>query len=244
MSKQEHTEKCNRCESDLFDHFCSKCGHPKKLKRIDGQYILSELISIFDFEKGIFFTIRELLLRPGLTVKKFIFDDREQLVKPVLFIIICSLIYTIIQNWLQFEDGYVAFSLGQDSATETISQLISENYGYANIIIATFIALWIKLFFRKYNYSYFEILILVSFVMAVGMLIFSFFGIIDSLVDLKVADKGYLIGILYVSWGIGQFFDKGKIANYLKGFLSYMLGVFLFMVVAMIVGLLIDLMNK
>ena len=244
MSEQNPIEKCSQCESELFDQFCSSCGHPRKPNKINGQYILSELRGILDFEKGIFFTIKELLLRPGENVEKFIQEDRNRLVKPVVFIIICSLVYTVIQNVFHFEDGYVGFSIGQDSAAETISQLISENYGYANIIIATLVAFWIKLFFKKYNYNYFEILILVSYVMGVGMLIFSFFGIIDSLVELKVADKGYLIGVLYVSWGIGQFFDKGKIPGYLKGFASYMIGMSSFMVAAMLLGLLIDLMNK
>ncbi|PCJ50579.1 MAG: hypothetical protein COA74_02025 [Gammaproteobacteria bacterium] len=244
MLEQKQVEKCNHCGSELFDKFCSNCGYPKEPNRINGRYILSELRSIIDFEKGIFYTIKELLLRPGSSVQKFISGDRNRLVKPVLFIVICSLVYTIILNLFQFEDGYVAFSLEKDSAAETIFQLITENYGYANIIIVAFVAFWIKLFFRKHNYNYFEILILVSFLMGVGMLIFSFFGIIDSWVDLEVADKGYLLGILYVSWGIGQFFDKGKIASYLKALVSYMLGMFFFMLGAMFIGLLIDVVNK
>ena len=244
MSEPSKVEKCNLCGSELLDQSSSSCWLPRKPNRIDRKYILSELRSILDFEKGIFFTIKELLLRPGENVEKFINEDRNRLVKPILFIIVCSLIYTMIQNFFQFEDGYVGFSIGQGSSTETISQLISENYGYANIAMTAFIALWIRLFFRKYHYNYFEILILLSFVMGVGMLIFSFFGIIDSWVDLEVADKGYLIGVLYVSWGIGQFFDKGKIASHLKGFVSYMLGMATFIMAAMFLGLLIDFMSK
>ncbi len=220
MSKQKHVEKCSQCESDLFDQYCSNCGHPRKPKKIDGQYISGELRSILNFDRGIFFTVKELLLRPGISVRKFILDDRERLVKPVVFVIICSLVYTIAQHVFQFEDGYVGFSLGKDSATESISNWISENYGYANVLIALFIAFWIKFFFRKYSHNYFEILVLLSFVMGVGMLIFSFFGMVDSFVISEVIDKGFLVGVLYISWGIGQFFDRSKKINYLKAFLS------------------------
>lgn len=53
------------------------------------------------------------------------------------------------------------------------------NYGYASIIMAVFIAFWIKVFFRKYQHNFFEILILLSFLMGVGMLLFSLFGLFE-----------------------------------------------------------------
>lgn len=171
-------------------------------------------------------------------------EDRERLVKPVVFIIVCSLIYTLFQQTLGFEDGYIAFSFEEGTATTSIFDWISKNYGYTNILMAVFIAMWIKIFFRRYGYNFFEILILLCFVMGVGMLIFSFFGILDTFIHLKIIDKSFLLGIVYISWGIARFFDKRKIMNYLKGFLSYMLGMVTFTFVAMLLGVLIDLLHK
>ena len=37
--------------------------------------MLSELASIFNFNKGFLFTIKELLLRPGLNIQKFILEE-------------------------------------------------------------------------------------------------------------------------------------------------------------------------
>ena len=71
------------------------------LPRIDGKYIWNEISSVLNFEKGLFYTIRELLIRPGETVREFIQKDRNRLVKPIIFIIICSFIYTIIQQILK-----------------------------------------------------------------------------------------------------------------------------------------------
>ena len=103
-----------------------------------------------------------------------------------------------------------------------------------------FIAFWIKIFFGKYNYNFYEILILLCFLMGIGMLLFAFFGIADSLIDLKIIDKGYLIGIIYILWGITQFFDKKKLMNYPKAIVSYFLGMVTFMIGIFILGTLID----
>ena len=159
MSKQEYKEKCKSCNNELFGQFCSICGQPQKLKRINHQYILSEIGSELNFNKGILFTIREVLLRPGLSVKIFIHEDRNRLVKPIVFLIICSLLYTIIQQTFNFEDGYVNLNFDdwKNSTIGNIFYWISNNYGYANILMATFIAFWIKILFKKHEYNYYEI---------------------------------------------------------------------------------------
>lgn len=210
------------------------------LPRIDGKYIWNEISSVLNFEKGLFYTIRELLIKPGETVREFIQKDRNRLVKPIIFIIICSFIYTIIQQIFNFEDGYVGYSFSEESTINSLFNWISKNYGYSNILMGIFIAFWIKIFFGKYNYNFYEILILLCFLMGIGMLLFAFFGIADSLIDLKIIDKGYLIGIIYILWGITQFFDKKKLINYTKAIVSYFLGMVTFMIGIFILGTLID----
>ena len=231
---------CLNCTNKHEENFCPNCGSPKKIKRIDKQYIIDEVGSILNFDKGIFYTTKELLLRPGKTVKEFILNDRNRLVKPIVFIIICSLIYTIAQQIFQFEDGYVNYSFDENSTSTIIFDWISSNYGYSNFLISVFIALWIKLFFRKYKYNFFEILILLCFVVGIGMLFFAFFGMIDSFTELRIVDKGFLIGIIYIIWAIAQFFDGKKVVNYIKAFFSYFFGIMTFSLLVILIGFLID----
>ena len=237
---------CKNCNTEIDQKFCPNCGQPAELNRIDGKYILSEIGSVLNFDKGILFTIRELLLRPGQSIRKFILDDRNRLVKPIAFIIISSLIYTISQQLMHFKDGYIKYSFGDEkSAMLSIFKWIATNYGYTNILMAFFIAFWIKIFFKKYTYNFFEILILLFFLMGIGMLALAFFGILSSIVGFDFIDNGgVIIVFLYISWGIGQFFGKNVIANSLKGLLSYVLGMFSFTLIALVIGALIDIMNK
>ncbi|WP_296705703.1 DUF3667 domain-containing protein [Algoriphagus sp.] len=240
MQDQKSEAYCKKCETKLSGSYCFNCGAPIQLNRIDRKYVFNEIGSVLNFDKGILYTIKELLLRPGKTVQEFILEDRNRIVKPIVFIIICSLIYTLFQRLLHFEDGYVNYSEGDTSTSSLIFEWVSNNYGYANIIMALFIALWIKIFFKKYGYNYFEILILLCFTMGMGMLFFSVFGIIDSMVEMTIIDKGFLLGIFYIAWAIGQFFDKKKFFNYIKAFIAYMLGFITFTIGVLLIGFLID----
>ena len=223
---------------------CTYCGRTQKLKRIDGKYILTEIGSVLNFEKGILYTIRELVLRPGKNIKQFIKEDRNRLVKPVIFVIVCSLLYNIAQQLLHFEDGYINFSGPADSTAAKIFEWVQQNSGNANLIMALFIGFWIKLLFRKYNYNYFEILILLCFIMGIGMLFYTVFGIIEGLFGIKVLIVGGVLSFVYVSWAIGLFFDKRKIINYFKALLSYVLGMISFSLSAVGLGFLIDMILK
>ena len=236
-------ELCKHCKAEVTQKYCGNCGTAIELKRINGQYILKEISSVLNFDKGILYTIRELLLRPGKNIQTFIHQDRGRLVKPIIFIIITSLIYTLAQQFFQFEDGYVNAGGFEESASTRIFGWIQSNYGYANILMAIFIAAWIKVFFRNYVYNFFEILILLCFVMGIGMLIYTVFGIIESTTKMKVLHIGGLIGLIYTSWAIGQFFGRNKKTNYLKGFLSYLLGMLSFFLGAIFLGMGIDLMQ-
>lgn len=234
---------CKKCTTDFQSNYCPNCGHPKKLERINGRYILSEVSSVLNFQKGIFYTVKELLIRPGQNVSAFISEDRNRLVKPIMFILITSLVYTVFINIFQFEDGYISYSGDKESTTIVIFKWVQANYGYANIIMAIFIGIWLKVFFRKYPVNYFEILILLCFVMGIGMLIYSVFGFAEGLTNVKLMQVGAILGFVYTTFAVGQFFEKRKVMSYVKAFFAYTLGVITFTFAAIGIGVLIDLIK-
>tara|TARA_R110000868_G_scaffold347093_2_gene608195 strand:- start:282 stop:929 length:648 start_codon:yes stop_codon:yes gene_type:complete len=212
------------------------------LERINSRYIISEVTSVLNFQKGIFYTIKELLIRPGQNIRAFITEDRNRLVKPIMFILITSLIYTIFVTIFHFEDGYINYNFDdwQGSSTGVIFKWITEHYGYSNIIMAVIIAMWIKIFFRKYDYNFYEILILMCFVMGMSMLMFAFLGALESITKLRIIDYTINLVFIYTFWAIGQFFDKRKIWNYFKAGFSYFLGLITFILLSLGIGILID----
>ncbi|HMR85514.1 MAG TPA: DUF3667 domain-containing protein [Niabella sp.] len=235
---------CKNCSTEVNLNYCPNCGHPVKLKRINGHYIIHEIEHVLHFEKGILYTIRELLTKPGENVRHFISENRNRLVKPIIFIIITSLIYTLVNHFFHIEDGHATFDEAKKSTAVLIVKWVQDHYGYSNIIMGVFIALWIKLFFRKYDYNFYEILILLCFVMGMGMLFFAVFAIFQGLTNIDFMLIASILSVAYCSWAIGQFFDRKKTVNYVKAFASYMLGMITFWLSAFLLGTVIDLVIK
>ena len=230
---------CKNCTHTVDGNFCSNCGLSVNLKRIDGTYILLEIRKVIQFEKGILYTIKELLTKPGECIREFVLENRNRLIKPFVFIIVSSLIYTIVCKYLGVMGGYIEFS-SDDATTNSIFNWIQSHYGYTNILIGAFMAIWIKIFFRKYDYNYFEILILLCFVLGMGMLIYSVFAIFEGVTHIRVMQTASILGMIYTTWAVGQFFNGKRIFSYWKAFASYMLGFLSFALLAQSSGTLFD----
>ncbi|QBQ41582.1 DUF3667 domain-containing protein [Sphingobacterium psychroaquaticum] len=235
---------CTNCKTEVDLNYCPKCGQPTKLKRIDGHYILHEIEHVLHFERGILYTIKELIVNPGQNVKSYLVENRSRLVKPVIFIIITSLIYAIAYKIFHFEDAYINFNGTEDVSKMPVSiavfKWLQSNYGYTNMLVSVFMVFWLKLFFRKANYNFFEILILLCFVLGIGMLIYAFFGIAEGLTGIKTMKVGGIVGLIYSTWAIGDFFGGKKITKYLKAFASYVLGMLTFILIVMLATVIID----
>ena len=235
---------CKNCNSEVNSKYCPNCGQPTELKRINGHYIIHEIEHVLHFERGILYTIKELIINPGRNVKNYLTENRSRLVKPIIFIIITSLIYTISIHFFHIEDEYVKFKGNELTTSIKIFSWIQGHYGYANIIMGIFIAFWTKLFFKKHQFNFYEILILLCFVMGIAMLIYSIFALFEGVTNIKLMAIGGIIGIGYCTWAIGHFFGKDKILNYVKAFFAYILGMITFTFGAVFIGVLIDMIMK
>ncbi|WP_223582879.1 DUF3667 domain-containing protein [Sphingobacterium sp. GVS05A] len=232
---------CKNCETNIISNFCPNCGQPAVLKRIDAHYIAQEIEHVLHFERGILYTIRELVTTPGKNIRNYISENRSRLVKPIIFIIVTSLIYSIVSHYFHIEDKYISYYNSRHSTTGAIFIWIQTHYGYANIMIGIFIAFWAKLFFRKYGFNLFEIIILLCFTLGMTMLIYCVFAIIEGITHIHLMMYASKIAFIYCAWAMGQFFDPPKIASYLKALVAHILGFIMFIITAFIIGSTIDL---
>jgi hypothetical protein len=77
-----------------------------------------------------------------------------------------------------------------------------------------------------------------------GMLLLAVFALLEGLTDFGFLQIGGIAFVVYASWAIGQFFDKTKAVNYFKAFASYLLGMITFMLSAVLLGTVIDMVVK
>lgn len=235
---------CKNCTNEVIHNFCPNCGQPSKLKRIDGHYIAHEIEHVLHFERGILFTVKELFINPGQNIRNYISENRSRLVKPVIFIILTSLIYTLISHFFHIEDEYIKYEGMEKSAFVNILGWLQANYGYMNILTGMFIAFWLKIFFKKYDYNFFELLIMLCFVLGISMLIFAFFAIIEGILHIKLLNITGIIGVIYLTSATANFFEKNKPVNYFKALSCYLLGMITFFVLTLAVGITIDIIIK
>ncbi|MBQ4819320.1 DUF3667 domain-containing protein [Aquimarina sp. MMG016] len=213
------------------------------LERIDGKYIWNEISSVLNFDKGIFYTIKELFIRPGKTVREFLMYDRKRLVKPIIFLIFSSLFFVISQQFFGFQTGAAPDNIDSVGVQKAF-EWVGKNFGIVNIILGFFIGFWIRLFYLKSKFNIYEIFILVFFTIGVGNLIFTIFGIIEIGTGFDVNSLAYLVALLYSAWAIGNFFNKKSFWSYFKGLLAYIFGTTTGSILIFLVGILIDILNK
>lgn len=234
---------CSACINNHGEeNYCAYCGRPLKLNRISGKYVIQELKDILNFKKGFFFTVKELLIGPGRNIQRFLREDRNRIVKPIIFLFFCTLIYTIVEQAANMNMGYIGYQDSPKQTTTTGSLFIwfQNNYGYANLIIGMFISFFTTVFFRKFRYNLFEILVLVSFVLGIGMLIYSFFGVLAAWLGDQLMSFASVVVFIYATWAIGSFFPGNNFVNYLLAFASFVLGFLTFAFSILGIGSLID----
>jgi len=228
---------CKNCNEPIDGNFCANCGQPTKQKRIDKNYLIREIKEFFSTNKGLIYTVKKVAVNPGESVRRFIAEDRHRFVKPITFLFIASLIYAIVSSL--FNVSATDFFEQPDDALETsigtfISNWTIENPGYSNLIIGFLMAFWMRLFFKKSGYNLFEIFILLCFVMGIMTLLSTVGIVVRGLTNFNIL---YLIIVemIYLTWAVGQFFDKKKASSYVKAFLAYACGLFVMMILIAVV---------
>ncbi|NIG55027.1 DUF3667 domain-containing protein [Chitinophaga sp. Cy-1792] len=231
---------CKSCNEAVADKFCGHCGTAAVLKRVDGHYILHEVQHVLHFEKGILYTIKELLIRPGKNIRGFLTEDRSRLVKPVIFLVISSLVYTLITHFFHIEKDHWISDPENYKTFAAITEWIEGHYGYSNIIMGLFIGGWLKIFIRKSGYNFFEILIMLCFVLGTGMLIYAMLALVQGITGKNMKLVSELASMLYSMWAIGQVLGGKKIKGYVLSLVAYILGMGSFWMAAGLLASIID----
>jgi hypothetical protein len=235
---------CKNCSAFFNTNYCPNCGQASILKRIDKHYITHEIEHVLHFERGLLYTVKELFIRPGLTMRNYISENRSRLVKPIIFIIVTSLIYSLINNFFHIEEQYVQQQGFENSYVGKLLTWVQSHYGYSNILIGIFVAFWLKVFFKKFGYNISVLLIMLCFVQGISMLIFAVFGIAEGIAHIKIFTIAGIVGFIYLTWSIGNFFEPKKVSSYLKALASYLLGSLSFYLIIFAIGFMLDLLLK
>ncbi len=204
------------------------------VERITWKRIGQEIMAQLQLEKGLFFTIRDLLVRPGQAIRSILFSqERNRYVKPVGFLILSAALaafffleFSDVDSYFKeafregFEAGYGASDEGElDEKTrdEVAREAQKINYvstKYFNLLILLNLpvyAFFTWLFFRKEGFFYTEHIVLNMYLIGIQNLFFV--PIAPYVYSVKTLNILYLV----VSFGYQFFFYYRLFTRYPSG---------------------------
>lgn len=237
---------CKNCNQDYEGKYCNNCGQKANAKRLDFGYLRDEVVtSIFQLERGMLFTMKELVTRPGHSIRAFIEGKRKNHFKPLAFLLVAGTLYVISNKIVgnttvvdQFIEGFKeGGQVLPDSPEEKIFNGIIDYQVYVILIAMLIYSVASYLAFIKSGYNFIEHLVLNFYISGQQFFIytiFSFFIFEDESIFILIP---FLLAFLFNAWTFIQFFkDKGFLKKIGLVLLTYILFFIILFIVMMIIS--------
>lgn len=167
-------ETCKNCAELIEANFCANCGQ-KKYKRINRKYILDEIqYTVLHTNKGLFYTLKNLLRNPGKTAREYIEGNRIHHYKPILLVFVIIGISTFISyNLLHYDtiamDGMSKSEVGSAALTsdwmKTYMATVKTYTSFFMLALVPVFAFITKIAFRKWGQNYYEHVVMNCFIL-------------------------------------------------------------------------------
>lgn len=119
MSYVEACADCGRAVDGPAQKFCPSCGQPTPVHRIDWHFMAHELEhSVLHMDRGILYSLKELMLRPGRLMRDYLEGRRARQAKPFLLLMVSAAAVVLLGKLLL--DGNVVETVVQAGAMPTV----------------------------------------------------------------------------------------------------------------------------
>ena len=223
---------CKNCGHAVEGKYCNHCGQKSNVDRITLSSLMKELTeSIFQIDRGFFYTLIQLFTRPGKSIGEYIIGKRRRHFKPIAYLITFSTIYFIIakmtgQNtWMDdLITGFAAAGPNKEEIPEILNWF-TKNYAYTTLLLipafsfASFISFW------RMGKNYIEHLVINSYTTGQQAILYSIFAILKKFIGGELFELlPIVISVSYTIMVFWQLFDKGnRMKILLRSLLTYVL---------------------
>ena len=228
---------CDRAIAGPEQKFCPACGQPTPAHRIDWHFLGHELEhSVLHMDRGIFYSLKELMLRPGHLMRDYIEGRRANQVKPLLLLMITAAAVVFLSKYLLAGDvlgsAFVVTGAGTDAAGADVKfdalmaeiftavrGWINAHYAAAALLLLPMEAAALRLAFRGMGLNYPEWLVLATYITVQAFVIMTVTIVLRHWLPQAQA-WGIWLSIVYALFSLAQFF-KGY-----PGWQSVLRGIF------------------
>ena len=137
---------CKNCDNEVIGNFCAHCGQNIKVGKLNIPNFLTEISDdVFQLNRGLLYSIKELFIRPGHTIREYIEGKRKEHFKPIAFVLIMSTVYFLVSKISDrstfITDLILGFSGGSVEGGLSINSFLnwlSDNYAYTALLLLPF----------------------------------------------------------------------------------------------------------
>lgn len=232
-----HAALCLNCGHAVPDRFCGRCGqdahHTHRLTLKDMPHDV--LHSIWHVDKGILYTLKTMVLRPGPTIRAYLAGKRVDHFRPLSLLFLLTGLYALFHsvlhiNMLPPRDPTMPEAVWQMQQISTSFMMKYLSWCYVAMVPVW--ALFARWFLRRGGYNYAECLILVAFITA----ILNFFSLLylpvmysySGTPHIGKASVAFMLPVFgYATWAYGSLLAHTGLSLARRlwcGFMTYLLG--------------------
>ncbi|MFY7671479.1 DUF3667 domain-containing protein [Tenacibaculum sp. MEBiC06402] len=151
---------CISCNHEHNEKFCPNCGEKAGTPKITvGSTVESTFSTITNMDKGFLYNLKNLTLKPKITIEKYLKGKRKGIFNPISFLIIAVTLYLIVESLFKSRD--LVSEENVNLVKDTLSYKIGATggafiYNYFKffwvftVIPLSFIT---KLIFKRFNFA-------------------------------------------------------------------------------------------
>lgn len=238
---------CKNCTAELNGNYCSNCGQPSDTHKLNFHYMWHDIQhGLLHFDKGIFYSIKELYTRPGNSIREFLEGKRVKHFKPLSMVIVLATIYAFLSHLLHLDQSAqisLQNNIGSGKGVDpmNISKWISDHYAISRLLSIPLLAFSTWLCFKRQKFNFVELLVLTAFVTAQALVLPILASPILYFLKDSLAFDFFNLGLQLVefvlfAWTYIQFFNK---ISKLRAFFQAVLALLLYLVLLFLISAII-----
>ncbi|KRD10580.1 hypothetical protein ASE21_12870 [Flavobacterium sp. Root901] len=231
---------CKNCRQIYTGNYCSNCGQSTETNKINVHFLWHDIQhGLLHFDKGILYSVGQLLTRPGHSIREFIEGKRVRHFKPLSLVVVLATLYGFMYHYFHI-DLYPYNNDGTGIDYYEFNEWTSTHFSWITIATIPVYTLGTYICFKKQDYNFVEYFVLNTFKAAQRLsvhiitfpLLYYFNGTPAITVIVKIL---YAIDILLIFWTNIQFFDRiSRIKTIVLSILSHLIFLIFFIIIVFI----------
>jgi hypothetical protein len=161
--------ECKNCGNSFEGNYCSHCGQKANVKRFMLKNLRDEFIhGFFHVHHGIIFTIKELFIRPGISIRGYLAGKRVTYFNPFTYLVLISILagfgFSYSGMLEHTRDNFM-------TAGETL-QFTRKFFSYRMLLSIPVYTIMTWILFQSFKYSFAEHFIINTFLISQSAIIY------------------------------------------------------------------------